>query len=666
MRKFILIILGVFLVAFLSAEQLKAAAGDPIEPWDARSSGNWLGASSAWNAFSPEWLDENNQFSPTDQLTGNWLSEGENPATYPVNQQWILVDLGSPYDLDRLHVWNYYENTAWAGGLDTSTRGMQGFSLWVAGAGATVPAQDVQMETPFTTANGWTEVIADGSLAKSPIGAVYDDDLGIWVKGPPIDPTDIIFDTIGLLDIQYIGFDVHTSHGAEYGGLGQVQIIEGDSYKASGPDPYDGEDMVALDKILSWSPPVSFTPTGYNVYIDRDKANVEAGTGCAYTSLNQPGTSFDPVPDLLPSAEGDPNSLYYWRVDSLGNSSGSPGTIWEFMTLPENPIITEQPEPLTLSAGETAVFSVSGISQTAFQWKVNGVDVSDGTTGSGAVISGAETDTLTITGVQQAEEGNYTCLLSNPLGSTESDAAQLLTKRLISHWPLNGTLEDIVGGWDGEPNSTPIWSGLALENTLVSIPGSEDYFNFYPRGFTGTFWIKPRSATSLANLLTKYSTVDQMGFHHYVGGSASDVVAMIGGPWVSLVAVGQVTPNAWNHIASTYDPDTSTYKLYVNAKLWPEIDITVDPGYVRPSGAIVQFGFSGITPESEGVINQVRIFSYALSLGEIAQVYATDSGMSYCSHEIAPMDLAGDDCIVTLLDFAALAEEWLVDSTIYP
>ncbi|TGE37386.1 6-bladed beta-propeller [Desulfosporosinus fructosivorans] len=83
---------------------------------------------------------------------------------------------------------------------------------------------------------------------------------------------------------------------------------------------------------------------------------------------------------------------------------------------PGAPSITTHPSDQTVTAGQTATFTVaaSGTAPLSYQWKNDGVD-----------IIGAASSTLTITNVQASDAGSYTCYVSNGAGNITSNAATL-------------------------------------------------------------------------------------------------------------------------------------------------------------------------------------------------------------------------------------------------
>lgn len=86
------------------------------------------------------------------------------------------------------------------------------------------------------------------------------------------------------------------------------------------------------------------------------------------------------------------------------------------------PVFSTQPVSQTVLAGGTAVFSavVGGSAPLGYHWRQNGLNLIDSST-----ISGATTDTLTISNVTAAATGNYTLLVANVFGTATSSAAGL-------------------------------------------------------------------------------------------------------------------------------------------------------------------------------------------------------------------------------------------------
>ena len=105
------------------------------------------------------------------------------------------------------------------------------------------------------------------------------------------------------------------------------------------------------------------------------------------------------------------------------------------------PVITGQPQSVTVAAGGSASFSVtaSGNAPLSYQWRFNGTP-----------ISGATGSTYSIASVQASHGGNYDVVLSNGGGSVTS-ATALLTVATGSIL-TNGSFESDYLGWAATGN----------------------------------------------------------------------------------------------------------------------------------------------------------------------------------------------------------------------
>jgi hypothetical protein len=119
------------------------------------------------------------------------------------------------------------------------------------------------------------------------------------------------------------------------------------------------------------------------------------------------------------------------------------------------PSITTQPQGLTVVQGLNASFSLSasGTPAPTFQWRKNGVPV-----------AGATSSSLSLTGVQTGDAGDYTCVVSNSAGSVESAVATLVVQvpPQISLQPLGqtvvrGSAFTLTAGATGFPSPTFQW-----------------------------------------------------------------------------------------------------------------------------------------------------------------------------------------------------------------
>jgi pectin methylesterase-like acyl-CoA thioesterase len=96
------------------------------------------------------------------------------------------------------------------------------------------------------------------------------------------------------------------------------------------------------------------------------------------------------------------------------------------LVLPNDPrpVITSQPVSYSGSPGDNVTFTVgaTGVPTLAYQWRKDGVDLSDG-----GNLSGATTTALSITSAQPSDNGNYTVVITNVFGATTSTPPAVLT-----------------------------------------------------------------------------------------------------------------------------------------------------------------------------------------------------------------------------------------------
>jgi len=92
------------------------------------------------------------------------------------------------------------------------------------------------------------------------------------------------------------------------------------------------------------------------------------------------------------------------------------------------PWIAQQPSADSAACGAAADFSVMpspGHPYLAFQWRRDGILLSDGPTPAGSIIAGTTTTALSITNVQPGDDGAFDCVITSPCGNVFSNTALL-------------------------------------------------------------------------------------------------------------------------------------------------------------------------------------------------------------------------------------------------
>ena len=427
----------------------------------------------------------------------------------------------------------------------------------------------------------------------------------------------------------------------------------------SNPDPCDGETDVLVTTNLGWE--LESIVTNCDVYFGTDP-------NMAYNPMVVDGTEGKVESYDLPVMDND--TTYYWRVDARVGTEVYEGDVWKFTT---EPIILEDPCGLTVNASETAVLRVKATAGSTYLWKR--LDESTIPDNTGA--------TLTITNVQKVNEDVYYCEVTNSASvpvMAESARVNLMTKRLVALWEFEDNLEDSEadGRWDGDyvdpnganPDPTAVYGsgldgGQALQLTddpcYVLILDSEDFFNFYPQGYTVNAWVKTEMASTASGYIaSKYYDDPCSDVYGWLLNCNDKAISTLHTLQQADVAesVGSIIDNQWHMVTGTYDAETGVVAVYVDGILETESepDTSVAPINLGP----VIFGaIEAVNGEDayEGLLDKASIYSYALGQVGVAALYADITGESVCLEQIEN-DFSGN-CRVDLEDFAMFATGWL-------
>jgi hypothetical protein len=229
---------------------------------------------------------------------------------------------------------------------------------------------------------------------------------------------------------------------------------------------------------------------------------------------------------------------------------------------------------------------------------------------------------------------------------------------LVSHWRLDETggyrAYDRAGGNDGSLYGGPRWLSVGgLSGGALELDGVDDYVDCgndvsldITDEITVAAWVKTSDAGN--GEFNPYVTKGDFAFGlKHEGGNNIEFVIYNDADWRTVwYAVDSNFNDDWHHLAGTYDGND--LMLYIDGAL--EANSTY-AGSIDSSGAAVYIGSNQEQAGRfyEGLIDDVRIYNYALSGEEI--------GGLLCSGPIV-----GDvdkNCKVDLRDFAVLAADWL-------
>ena len=512
------------------------------------------------------------------------------------------------------------------------------------------------------------------------------------------------------------------SYIAQGGGITAIQVVEDAFQPSVTPGNEDGSVGSAVsttqaEVTLNWNAlssddyPVDPAILGHNIYLstgDEDDPN-------AYL-IDYVPQDHDEDPLLTdPINKYGPLTLergveYYWKIEEVmddgadGYPAGSPENImspvWSFLVVEASAKINSvTPGYNVVDAGIDLELSVSGVAIDTYQWYKIGETEDVMLVNDDINYSGVDTDTLTIIDVQESDQGDYYCIVSNSLPSSSSNrdtgAAFVMLKQLVHHYPFetvdeNNMTPDIASGFDAELMQDAESAGIPLISDVDPIVGmacldldnadfEEDPNGQYvklPEGIvdyedlTISVWYKQETVQPWTRIVDfGNGTTDYLTLQSSALGTEGPMRFEIKVNDDGQVVNGQVAEphtGAWHHAAISLNGDTG--RLYLDGELIStNTGISHDPLDV---GAVLNYiGKSQYEdPEFDGMFDDLKIWNYALSGYDVAQEYMTIAGGSICDRENYDQQNydVNDDCIIDITDFAAFALRWMEDDNFYP
>jgi hypothetical protein len=460
---------------------------------------------------------------------------------------------------------------------------------------------------------------------------------------------------------------------------------------AQNPAPISGDSVVTTNVTVNWDPgsdpnnsitthklytdAYNTDPADPNLYLVADIANT--GARVSYELAALPDTK-----------------LISWRVDAVYDSGVITGVVWSFQKMLVD--VTQEPVDIVLWPGDTAIFSttVNSPETLLYQWfkydpalpddqQVPLVD--------GWGISGVNTPDLSIANVKTEDEGQYVCAIftvatiSNP---TITRLANLTLYRRIAHWTFddaslldpadpadpNMYLDETgnypatcVGEFVSEPGIVGGGQALRFNGGYLTIPntGTDPGMRFdYTNMLTVSVWIKtadmqhPGSSNDWTGLVTKGDNSWQLSRQ---GNTVPQLIRFSSNG--SLIGTTPVADNNWHLIVGTFDGTSS--KLYIDGVL--DVQGTFGTALGKNT-ADVWIGNTRVGSNNRlynGLMDDVRIYNYALTREDIAQMYYDVTGQRACMYGRPAGDVNGD-CALDLEDIMIMASEWLTSGLYSP
>ena len=284
--------------------------------------------------------------------------------------------------------------------------------------------------------------------------------------------------------------------------------------------------------------------------------------------------------------------------------------------------------------------------------------------GADTEVPGATSGTLVFESVALADEGFYYCSVTNETAvSVTSEVGRILTRRKMAHWTFDGDLDDEVDSANDGTSPGTITFGEGVDGDAVRIAGPDQFVLIENEigvlnEVSVSLWINaPAQLPNLALLVVPQeigregsvqiiSEVDR--FQGEVLGSGAD--AFISG----------LTGNAWHHLLFVYSPIEGQARYYLNGELADTVTSIDDD--VLPN--VTSLGIGGrlsdiVNTFEQGLIDDVRIYNFAVTSLNAASIYTEFGDKSVCLDNTTPQFDLNGDCIFNMEDLAVMAATWL-------
>lgn len=467
-----------------------------------------------------------------------------------------------------------------------------------------------------------------------------------------------------------------TIRGADMMQIGEVELLGG-YLPIYSPLPRDAFENIPTNTTISWQVAPDIINPMFTVFFGTDP-NVTHNDFVTNVTAKE----LDPATIL-----GEPlkfDTQYYWSVEIVGD----PNTwhTWKFKTAPAVPVVVQEPDDVVSEAGASAVFrldaQVIGDPQQEldFQWYFEPTGLPVVTLADGDGISGALTDTLTLTNLEAADVGKYYCIATGDAGSVESRHASLQLLELLGHWPLDGDCTDI-SGYDNHGiargaafgfDEGMIGQAANFDNLgLFEIP-NPSHFDQANSSITVYCWVKTGGTGDNEPFVARYGENDQGWQFQKLGVSAVSSFTLRGTTGDDSPGPNSPTifDNQWHQLIGTYDG--TTRRIFMDGN---QVLSLADTGNIASTTVPVSIGgrITDGTPREgwffNGMVDDVRIYKGAMPIRMVQKLYTEASGVEFCSTPI-PGDVSGPidqpDCVLDLYDLASFASNWLNCTNIDP
>ncbi|WP_404307435.1 LamG-like jellyroll fold domain-containing protein [Neorhodopirellula lusitana] len=311
---------------------------------------------------------------------------------------------------------------------------------------------------------------------------------------------------------------------------------------------------------------------------------------------------------------------------------------------------TDSPMRVTLSVND----GVLNLSQTA------GLTFIEGTDGSGSlVIDGSESHiNAALDGMTFTPDADFN-------GSVTLNMTTALAVDLAGHYTFEGNADDVSAGTsdDGTPTTPGLFVSDPERGNVLSLNNS-DYVEISgmfgnPADVTLAAWVNVNSGTyaneiiSLGDNVTLRSTDGANGLRLFIRGTSY---------WQDVNTNINISDAGWTHVAATVNDTTGEIAIYINGELVASDTAAESIQYTQGTNTRIGENGNGFTSPMDGLIDEARVYTRALSADEIAAL-ANDQNETSDSVAIT-VDPVNDAPVATNANDTATEDGSIVNGTL--
>jgi hypothetical protein len=305
-----------------------------------------------------------------------------------------------------------------------------------------------------------------------------------------------------------------------------------------------------------------------------------------------------------------------WTSTLGGNTTFNTALTVTFKT-----VILNQPQSLTVMAGQNATFSVTATSTNAltYQWRFKGAN-----------IPGATDSSYTINNARTNDAGAYAVMVGASEGDSLSSTANLYVlsqaqsilapTNLINWWSAEGNARDLVNTNHGTPQNISYAAGKVGQ--AFSFDGASSYINVgatsIPVPWTVSCWVNRQNASGSSAILIGDSS-GRLKLEQYNGTRAVGMT-VVGSADYSFNYIAPV--GTWTHLA--FIGTTQNVTLYVNGTFKSTV-----PAFISLPRAYIGSAFSSTSGRfidyMKGSLDELVFFNRALSVSDVNAIYNAGS-----------------------------------------